>query len=111
MSEAILAPAAARSGTPDVIGLAEALTGANSAHHLPGASGRLVLMGVRVPMPTTAEHARGRPLVEILRQRRFITAMICGVVSYMEPNSAQPAIDTVYAPVLKSPSIAEMWRT
>jgi hypothetical protein len=34
----------------------------------------LVLLGVRVPMPTAAEVAGGRPLAAIVRQPRFITA-------------------------------------
>lgn len=46
----------------------------------------LVLMGVRLPKPTTAEAAGGRPLGAILRQPRFITAVICGVVSYLLMN-------------------------
>ncbi|UVF18671.1 MFS transporter [Microvirga terrae] len=46
----------------------------------------LVLLGVRVPMPTAAEMAGGRPLGAILRQPRFITAVICGVVSYTLMN-------------------------
>jgi hypothetical protein len=41
----------------------------------------LVLLGVRVPMPTAAEVAGGRPLGAIVRQPRFIAAVICGVVS------------------------------
>jgi MFS family permease len=46
----------------------------------------LVLLGVRVPMPTRAEMAGGRPLGAIVRQPRFITAVICGVVSYTLMN-------------------------
>jgi MFS family permease len=46
----------------------------------------LVLLGVRVPMPTAAEMAGGRPLGAILRQPRFITAVICGIVSYTLMN-------------------------
>ncbi|WP_246777190.1 MFS transporter [Microvirga sp. VF16] len=46
----------------------------------------LVLLGVRVPMPTVAEMAGGRPLGDIVRQPRFITAVICGVVSYTLMN-------------------------
>ncbi|PWC84399.1 MFS transporter [Azospirillum sp. TSH100] len=46
----------------------------------------LVLMGVRLPKPTEAEVAGGRPLGAILRQPRFITAVICGVVSYLLMN-------------------------
>jgi predicted MFS family arabinose efflux permease len=45
-----------------------------------------VLLGVRVPMPTAAEMAGGRPLGIIMRQPRFITAVICGVVSYTLMN-------------------------
>ena len=46
----------------------------------------LVLLGVRLPMPTAAELAGGRPLSVIARQPRFITAVICGVVSYLLMN-------------------------
>nr|WP_295831386.1 MFS transporter [uncultured Azospirillum sp.] len=46
----------------------------------------LVLMGVRLPKPTAAEVAGGRPLGAILRQPRFVTAVICGVVSYLLMN-------------------------
>ncbi len=46
----------------------------------------LVLLGVRLPMPTSAELAGGRPLSVIARQPRFITAVICGVVSYLLMN-------------------------
>lgn len=46
----------------------------------------LVLVGVRLPMPTPAETAGGRPLSLIVRQPRFITAVICGSVSYLLMN-------------------------
>jgi MFS family permease len=46
----------------------------------------IVLTGVRLPMPTKAEVARGRPLSEIARQPRFIVAALCGAVSYMLMN-------------------------
>ncbi|ACL62889.1 MFS transporter [Methylobacterium nodulans] len=46
----------------------------------------LVLLGVRLPMPSAAETSRGRPLGAIARQPRFITAVICGVVSYLLMN-------------------------
>ncbi|MBB3268115.1 MFS family permease [Azospirillum sp. OGB3] len=46
----------------------------------------LVLVGVRLPMPTAAESARGRPLGVIARQPRFVTAVLCGVVSYLLMN-------------------------
>jgi len=51
----------------------------------------LVLLGVRVPMPTAAEVAGGRPLGVIVRQPRFITAVICGVVSYTLMNFVMTA--------------------
>lgn len=46
----------------------------------------LILLGVRLPRQTAAETARGRPLGIIARQPRFITAVICGVVSYLLMN-------------------------
>lgn len=46
----------------------------------------LILLGIRLPMPTEAEAKGGRPLSVIALQPRFITAVICGVVSYMLMN-------------------------
>ncbi|HWX48433.1 MAG TPA: MFS transporter [Roseomonas sp.] len=47
----------------------------------------LILLGVRLPMPAAARGAaRGRPLGVIVRQPRLITAVICGVVSYLLMN-------------------------
>ena len=45
-----------------------------------------VLLGVRLPKPTAAEVAGGRPLAVIARQPLFISAVICGAVSYMIMN-------------------------
>lgn len=45
-----------------------------------------ILMGVRLPMPTAAEVAGGRPLSIIARQPRFIAAAITGGVTYMLMN-------------------------
>lgn len=45
-----------------------------------------VLWGVRLPRPTPAEVAGGRPLREIVRQPAFVTAALCGAVSYMLMN-------------------------
>ena len=50
-----------------------------------------VLVGVRVPMPTAAEVRGGRPLGKIVRQPRFVMAVICGVVSYMLMNFVMTA--------------------
>jgi MFS family permease len=46
----------------------------------------LILLGVRLPRPTAAEAARGRPLAEIVRQPRFVTAVVCGVITYLLMN-------------------------
>jgi len=46
----------------------------------------LILTGVRLPRPSAAELAGGRPLAQIVRQPRFIAAAICGAVSYMLMN-------------------------
>ena len=46
----------------------------------------LILLGVKLPMPTAAEQAGGRPLGVIVRQPRFVLAVICGVVSYLLMN-------------------------
>ncbi|MDH0127097.1 MFS transporter [Brucella intermedia GD04153] len=46
----------------------------------------VVLLGVRLPMPVAEEVSKGRPLSVIAGQPRFITAMICGVVSYLLMN-------------------------
>lgn len=45
-----------------------------------------VLWGVKLPMPSAAAVAGGRPLSVIARQPLFITAVICGAVSYMVMN-------------------------
>lgn len=46
----------------------------------------LILFGVRLPRPTAQELAGGRPIGVIARQPRFITAVTCGVVSYLLMN-------------------------
>ena len=51
-----------------------------------GALSALVLQGVRLPKPTVAETAGGRPIGVIARQPRFVTAVICAVVSYLLMN-------------------------
>ena len=45
-----------------------------------------VLFGVDLPRPAPAELARGRPLPAIIRQPRFVVAVVCGVVSYTLMN-------------------------
>ena len=46
----------------------------------------LILLGVRLPPPSAAEIAGGRPLPEIARHPRFVAAVICGAVSYLLMN-------------------------
>lgn len=46
----------------------------------------VILLGVRLPAPTETALNLGRPMREILRQRRFIAAIIAGAVSYMLMN-------------------------
>ncbi len=45
-----------------------------------------VLAGVDLPRIAAADVARGRPLPAIIRQPRFIVAVVCGVVSYTLMN-------------------------
>jgi MFS family permease len=46
----------------------------------------VVLAGVDLPPLARADVARGRPLAEIIRQPRFMVAVVCGVVSYTLMN-------------------------
>ncbi|GAB3359449.1 MULTISPECIES: MFS transporter [Giesbergeria] len=46
----------------------------------------VILVGVRLPKPTKKEVAEGRPIRLIVRQPEFITAVTCGVVSYLLMN-------------------------
>lgn len=46
----------------------------------------MVLAGVHLPPPTAANVSKGRPLGIIVRQPRFIGAVVCGVVSYLLMN-------------------------
>ncbi len=70
-----------------------------------------VLSGVRLPRPV-ASAARGRPLAEILRQRSFIIAALCGVVSYSLMNlvmtSAPLAMKLCGLPIASS-NLALQW--
>lgn len=46
----------------------------------------IVLIGVRLPMPTAAEIAGGRALSTIVRQPRFVVAVLTGAIAYMVMN-------------------------
>lgn len=43
----------------------------------------LVLFGVHLSKPSAASAAIGRPIGVIVRQPRFITAVVCAAVSYL----------------------------
>jgi MFS family permease len=45
-----------------------------------------ILLGVRLPVPTALETAGARPIGIIASQPRFMTAVICAVVSYLLMN-------------------------
>ena len=45
-----------------------------------------ILSGVRLPSAAAIEAAGGRPLGAVIRQRRFIAAVICGAISYSLMN-------------------------
>jgi MFS family permease len=45
-----------------------------------------ILSGVDAPRPAASDLHGGRPLLEIVRQPRFIAAAICGIVSYPMMN-------------------------
>ncbi|MGX7743227.1 MFS transporter [Rhodopseudomonas parapalustris] len=45
-----------------------------------------VLWGVDAPRPKPAERTGGRPLLEIVRQPRFIAAALCGAIAYPMMN-------------------------
>ena len=45
-----------------------------------------ILAGVNAPRPAPADLHRGRPLLEIARQPRFVAAASCGVIAYPTMN-------------------------
>ncbi|SUA57725.1 multidrug efflux system protein MdtL [Oligella ureolytica] len=56
------------------------------AQAMAAALSAVVLMGIKLPKATPEEVSGGRPLRQIIRQPLFITAIICGAVSYMLMN-------------------------
>jgi predicted MFS family arabinose efflux permease len=46
----------------------------------------VILAGVDAPKPSAADLHGGRPLLEIVRQPRFIAAALCGVIAYPMMN-------------------------
>ncbi len=71
-----------------------------------------VLFGVKLPRPTAAELAGGRPLGAIARQPLFITAVICGAVSYMLMNflmTAAPLAMQMHGHSQESSNLGLQW--
>jgi len=72
----------------------------------------IILLGVRLPMPTKAELAGGRPLAVIALQPRFIAAVTCGAVSYMLMNflmTAAPLAMHMCGHSLESANLGLQW--
>jgi len=73
----------------------------------------LLLVGVRLPATTTAEATTsGRPLGVIIRQPRFLTAVICGIVSYLLMNflmTAAPLAMHLHGHPQESSNLAIQW--
>src|ERR1700681_2349473 len=51
-----------------------------------------ILAGVDAPKPAPADLHGGRPLLEIVRQPRFIAAALCGIVSYPMMNLVMTSV-------------------
>jgi MFS family permease len=77
-----------------------------------GALSALVLRGVRLPKPTVAETAGGRPIGVIARQPGFFTAVICAVVSYLLMNflmTAAPLAMHMCGPSQRASNLGIQW--
>ena len=46
----------------------------------------IFLLGVQLPKPTQLDKTGGRPLIQIIRQPRFLAAVVSGAASYMVMN-------------------------
>ena len=71
-----------------------------------------VLSGVDLPKPPPSDRAAGRPLIEIVRQPRFLTAAACGVVSYALMNlvmTSAPLAMQICGHALSSSNLAIQW--
>jgi len=72
----------------------------------------VVLLGVRLPMPTAAEIAGGRSLPAILAQPRFIAAATCGAVTYTLMNflmTAAPLAMHMHGHTQESSNLGLQW--
>jgi MFS family permease len=71
----------------------------------------LVLAGISIPKLAN-ENGGGRPLIEIVRQRKFVAAIICGVISYLLMNfimTAAPLAMKICGLSLESSALGLQW--
>ncbi|MBP6018042.1 MAG: MFS transporter [Burkholderiaceae bacterium] len=76
------------------------------------AASAFVLLGVRLPKLTAKAASGGRPLSVIVRQPRFITAVICGTVSYLLMNfvmTAAPLAMQMSGHALETANLGMQW--
>ena len=71
----------------------------------------LILSGISLPRLANEAHG-GRPLLKIVRQKKFIAAIICGVISYLLMNfimTAAPLAMKIYGLSMESSDLGLQW--
>src|SRR6185503_16044057 len=71
-----------------------------------------ILSGISIPKLADENTNAGRPLVEIIRQRKFVAAIICGVISYLLMNfimTAAPLAMKICGLSLESSDLGLQW--
>ncbi len=72
----------------------------------------LILSGISIPRLADENSGGGRPLIEIVRQRKFVAAIICGVISYLLMNfimTAAPLAMKICGLFLESSDLGLQW--
>ncbi|MEO7054240.1 MAG: MFS transporter [Rhizomicrobium sp.] len=72
----------------------------------------LILSGISIPKLANENSGSGRPLIEIVRQRKFVAAIICGVISYLLMNfimTAAPLAMKICGLSLESSALGLQW--
>lgn len=72
----------------------------------------LILMRVRLPMPTRERSMGGRPIGVIMRQPQFVAAVSCGAVSYLVMNflmTAAPLAMRMHGHSQESSNLGIQW--
>ena len=72
----------------------------------------LILSGISIPKLADENTNAGRPLIEIVRQRKFVAAIICGVISYLLMNfimTAAPLAMKICGLSLESSDLGLQW--